>query len=185
MKTDGVQRISVVGNSGSGKTTMANALATALGVPHLELDSVHHQPDWRPLDRQEFRQRVSEFTAGEAWVVDGNYSAVRDIVWARADTVIWLDPPRHRVMRQVVWRTMRRMATGAELWNGNREQWRYLFQRDESIILWAWTHHRKYRDKFLAAQADPANAHLAFVRLRSPAESAALVRGAASRRQMG
>ena len=164
---------------------MANALATALGVPHLELDSVHHQPDWQPLDRQEFRRRVSEFTAGEAWVVDGNYSAVRDIVWSRADTVIWLDPPRHRVMRQVMWRTMRRMATGAELWNGNRERWRYLFQRDESIILWAWTHHRKYRDKFLAAQADPANAHLAFVRLRTPAESAALVRGAGSGRQMG
>ena len=185
VKSGRVRRISVVGNTGSGKTTLARGLATTIGVPFLELDSVYHQPDWQPLAASEFRRIVSEFTSGEAWVVDGNYSAVRDIVWSRADTVIWLDPPRHRVMRQVMWRTMRRMATGAELWNGNREQWRYLFQRDESIILWAWTHHRKYRDKFLAAQADPANAHLAFVRLRTPAESATLVRGAGSRRQMG
>lgn len=43
-----MQRISVVGNSGSGKTTVARAIAEALGVPHLELDSVFHQPDWQP-----------------------------------------------------------------------------------------------------------------------------------------
>jgi adenylate kinase family enzyme len=171
-----VQRISVVGNSGSGKTTVARAIAAALGVPHLELDSVFHQPDWQPLETEEFRRVVSEFTAAGAWVVDGNYSGVRDIVWDRADTVVWVDPPRHRVMRQLVARTMRRMATGAELWNGNRERWRYLFRPEESIIAWAWTQHHKYRDRYLAAQADPANAHLSFMRVRTPAEIAALLR---------
>ena len=174
--TGSVQRISVVGNTGSGKTTVAGAIAGALGVPHLELDSVFHQPDWQPLETGEFRRVVSDFTAGDRWVVDGNYSAVMDIVWGRADTVVWVDPPRRRVMRQLVARTMRRMITGAELWNGNRERWVYLFRRDESIILWAWTHHRKYRDRYAAAQADPANARLAFVRLRTPAETAALLR---------
>lgn len=165
-----------MGNSGSGKTTVARAIAAALGVPHLELDSVFHQPDWQPLATGEFRRVVSELAAAESWVVDGNYSDVRDIVWARADTVVWVDPSRHRVMRQLIARTMRRMATGAELWNGNRERWVYLFRRDESIILWAWTHHRTYRERYSAAQADPANAHLAFVRLRTPAQTAALLR---------
>jgi adenylate kinase family enzyme len=171
-----VQRISVVGNTGSGKTTAALAIAEALGVPHLELDGVFHQPDWQPLETEDFRRIVSDFTAAESWVVDGNYSAVRDIVWGRADTVIWVDPPRHRVMRQLFARTMRRMVTGAELWNGNRERWVYLFRPEESIVLYAWTSHRKYRDRYLAAQADPANAHLSFVRLRTPAETAALLR---------
>jgi adenylate kinase family enzyme len=170
-----VERISVVGNSGSGKTTIARAIATALRVPHLELDSVFHQPDWQPLDADEFRRIVSDFTAAEAWVVDGNYSAVRDIVWARADTVVWVDPPRHRVMRQLVARTLRRMATKEKLWNGNQERWRYLFQREESIILYAWTNHRKNRARYLAARADPANAHLTFLRLRTPAEKAVLM----------
>src|SRR6266487_678787 len=72
-----VQRISVVGNSGSGKTTLAGSLATALGVPRLELDSVFHQPGWQPLDSEEFRRTVSAFASGEAWVTDGNYSAVQ------------------------------------------------------------------------------------------------------------
>ena len=173
----------MVGNSGSGKTTLARELAAALGIPHLELDSVFHQPGWQPLDDTEFRRRVSEFTSADEWVVDGNYSAVRDIVWSRADTVIWLDPPRHRVMRRLVWRTLRRMATGAELWNGNRERWRYLFSREESILWWAWTNDRPCRAKFLAAQADPANARLSFRRLRTPAEAAALRSEVASRPQ--
>jgi adenylate kinase family enzyme len=172
-----VQRISVVGNSGSGKTTVARQLAGVLAVPHLELDSVFHQPGWQPLSSDEFRCRVDAFTAGQSWVVDGNYSAVRDIVWSRADSVVWLDLPRHRVMRQVIWRTLRRMLTRAELWNGNREQWRNLIRLrpEESIILWAWTRHRTYRDRYLAAQADPANAHLTFVRVRTPDDVTALL----------
>jgi adenylate kinase family enzyme len=182
--TGSVQRISVVGNTGSGKTTVARAIAQALGVPHLELDGVFHQPDWQPLETEEFRRIVSDFTAAESWVVDGNYSGVRDIVWGRADTVIWVDPPRHRVMRQLLARTMRRMATRAELWNGNRERWIYLFRPEESIVLYAWASHRKLRDKYLAAQADPANAHLSFVRLRTPAELAALLRDLAPEQKL-
>ncbi|HVB41637.1 MAG TPA: hypothetical protein VNF47_02870 [Streptosporangiaceae bacterium] len=172
-----MRRISVVGNSGSGKTTLARQLATAIGVPHLELDSVFHQPGWQPLDAVSFRQRVAAFTAGRSWVVDGNYSTVQDIVWARADTVLWLDPPRHRVMRQVIWRTLRRTATRAELWNGNREPWSNLlrFKPEESIIAWAWTRDRVYRERYATAQADPANGHLTFVRLRTPRDAAEAV----------
>jgi adenylate kinase family enzyme len=177
-----VQRISVVGNSGSGKTTVTRQIAAALDVPHLELDSVYHQPDWQPLDDEMFRSRVRAFTDASAWVIDGNYSAVRDIVWARADTVIWLDPPRIRVMRQVIGRTLRRMATREELWNGNREPLSnlYRFKPEESIIAWAWTRHHTYRQRFLADQADPVNAHLQVIRLSSRAEMAALVRDLAT-----
>jgi len=176
-----VQRISVVGNSGSGKSTLASRIAAALDIPHLELDSLFHQPAWQPLDTGEFRQRVSEFTGGQAWIVDGNYSKVRDIVWGRADTVIWLDPPRHRVMRQLIARTLRRMVTRAELWNGNREEWRFLFNREESVLAWAWASHHKYRERYLSAQADPAYGHLAFIRLRTPDQAEALMRDVAAR----
>ena len=175
-----MQRVSVVGNSGSGKTTLARALGRAMGVPHLELDGIYHQPNWEPLDRDEFRRLVSEFVAADRWVVDGNYSAVRDLVWGRADTVVWLDLPRSRVMRQLLWRTIRRGALRTTLWNGNRERLTNLFRADpqESIVAWAWTRHRVYQDRYLAASRDPANAHLEFVRVRSPRERTALLRRA-------
>jgi adenylate kinase family enzyme len=172
-----MRRVSVVGSSGAGKTTFAADLAGRLGAEHLELDSIFHQPGWAPLPREEFRARVAEFIAASAWVVDGNYSAVQDLIWDRADTVIWLDLPRWRVMRRITWRTLRRVITRAELWNGNREPWSNLLRADpeRSVIAWSWTRHHVYRDRFLRAMADPANAHLRFVRLTQPAEAAVVL----------
>ena len=165
-----MRRVSVVGTSGAGKSTFAFALAGVLGVPWVELDSVYHQADWTPLPVSEFRSRVLAVASGPCWVIDGSYSAVRDLVWARADTVVWLDLPRRTVMRRLIWRTLRRVAGRVELWNGNRERWRNVFTWDdqESVIAWAWKTHGSRRERYAAALADPANRHLRLVRLRSP-----------------
>ncbi len=166
-----MRHVSVVGTSGSGKSTFASSLARLLGAPFLELDAVHHQADWRPLPHAEFRALVAGAAEGERWVIDGNYRSVQDLVWARADTVVWLDLPRRTVIRRVIWRTLRRVGGRVELWNGNRERWRNFFtlDKDESVIAWAWHTHAVHRARYEAARADPANRHLRFVRLRSPA----------------
>ena len=168
-----MRRVSVVGTSGSGKSTLGAALAERLGADFLELDSVFHQPGWVPLPDEEFRRRVGDAVAGERWVIDGNYSSkVGDIVWARADTVVWLDLPKPTVMRRIIWRSFGRAARQTELWNGNRERWQNLLSLDkqESIIAWAWQTHAATRVKYTAAMADPANVELRFVRLKNPAE---------------
>jgi adenylate kinase family enzyme len=177
-----VRRVSVVGTSGAGKSTLARALAGALDAEFLELDSVFHQPGWVPLPREEFRRRVAAAVAGERWVIDGNYtSQVKDLVWARADTVVWLDLPRRTVMRRVIWRSLWRAAKRTELWNGNRERWRNFFSvdKEESVIAWAWQTHAATRAKLEAARADQGNSHLEFVRLTSPAAVRRFLRSAA------
>jgi adenylate kinase family enzyme len=179
-----VRRISVVGTSGSGKSTVGRQLALGLGVPFVELDSIYHQPGWVPLAAEEFRRRVAEAAAGDGWVIDGNYSKARPLVWARADTVVWLDLPRWTVMRQVTWRSLWRAAFRVELWNGNRERWANLFTwvPEDSVISWAWHRHAVYRERYAVAAADPANAHLHFVRLRSRTEIRRFLAGAGQRR---
>ncbi|HET8657654.1 MAG TPA: hypothetical protein VFM55_01495 [Micromonosporaceae bacterium] len=114
-----MRRVAVVGNSGSGKTVLGRALAGQLAVPFVELDAIYHQPGWQTLPAPELRRRVEALVAGDGWVMDGNYSAVRDLVWARADTVVYFDLPRRVVMRQVILRTLGRLVTRAELWNGS------------------------------------------------------------------
>jgi adenylate kinase family enzyme len=180
-----VRRVSVVGNSGSGKSRLARKLAAALDVPYVELDAIFHQPGWVPLPDAEFTARVEAAAAADGWVIDGNYSTVRPVVWRRADTVIWFDLPRRTVMRQVVLRTIRRAVTREELWNGNREPWLNFFSRDpeKSIIAWAWTRHGVYRDRWRAAAADPANAHLTFVRIASRADARRIIASAAQPRR--
>lgn len=175
-----MRRVSVVGCPGSGKSTLGRKVATQLDVPFVELDGIFHQPGWQELPRDEFRARVSEQTASDGWVIDGNYnSAVQDLVWARADTVVWIDLPRSTVMRRVIRRTVRRAVRREELWNGNREPMANFYRwSDKNIILWAWTHYPSYRERYLSAMTDPSCSHLDFIHLRSPQEIDALAEGA-------
>ena len=84
----GFQRIAVIGTSGAGKTTLARRLSAALDLPHLELDSVFHQPGWEPLPDEEFRRQVEAFCAGDRWVTCGKYAVVRDLLFARAHAIV-------------------------------------------------------------------------------------------------
>ncbi len=83
-------RVVVVGSSCAGKTTLARSLARRSRVPHTELDSLYWGPGWTPVPPEEFRSRVRDVAAEPSWIVDGNYSVVRDIVWSRATALIWL-----------------------------------------------------------------------------------------------
>ncbi|NYG56880.1 AAA family ATPase [Nocardioides perillae] len=164
------RRVSVVGSSGSGKTTVARRLAAELDVPHVELDALHWGPGWSAASPAELSARIAEATAGEAWVVDGNYwGKVGPQVWERADTVVWVSPPRWRTTWQSVTRTLRRVVTRQELWNGNRERWSGLafWRGEDSVLWWAWTTYDRTQERYAAAMADPQWAHLTFHRLRT------------------
>lgn len=165
-----MKRISVVGISGSGKSTLADRLADRLDVPHIEIDGLFHLPGWIPRPSEELQQIVAERLTAPGWVCDGNYTSVRGLIWDSADTVVWLDLPRRTVMRQVILRTLRRIITRQELWNGNRETFRNAFFDKQSIILWAWTHHARTRARYAAAMDDPQWTQLDFVRLKSRAD---------------
>ena len=167
-----MHRVSLVGVPGSGKTTVGRRLAASFGVPFVELDSIFHQPGWVELPVDDFRKRITEALTAPAWVVDGNYSAVRDLVWQRADTVVWLDLPRRRVMYRIILRTVRRALTRERLWNGNREPLSNFYRLDpaKNIIRWTWVKYADYIERYGTAMQDPAYSHLKFVRVRSQHE---------------
>jgi hypothetical protein len=148
----------------------------------VELDSIYHQPGWTPLSDDEFRARIAAATEPDTWVVDGNYSVIRDITWSRADTVVWFDLSFPTVMARTIRRTVRRVITREELWNGNKEPLSNLwsFNPEKSIIAWTATRHRVYRRRYSAAEIDPQWDDLRFVRLRSQAEADAFLEGVAA-----
>lgn len=162
------RRIAVVGVTGSGKTTLARNIARLLDIRHVELDALHWAPNWTPVPDDVFQERAGRALDGDRWVVDGNYSKVRDIVWRRADTVVWLDYALPLILWRLLWRTLDRIVTRQELWGKNRERlWTQFFTRD-SLFLWACQTYPRRRREYPALLARPEYAHLAVVRLRSP-----------------
>ncbi|HYP40977.1 MAG TPA: AAA family ATPase [Chloroflexia bacterium] len=164
-------RIAVVGTTGSGKTTMARDVAARLGVPHVELDALHWGPNWTEASREVFRERTTQALSGDAWTVDGNYSKVRDIVWSRADTVVWLDYALPVIMWRLVRRTFRRVTTREELWGGNRETIKSALFEKDAILWWALRTYRRRRREYPVLLSAPENAHLAVVHLCSPRDA--------------
>jgi adenylate kinase family enzyme len=163
-----MRRIVVIGTSGSGKTTLARQLSQRLGIPHIELDALYWEKNWTATSHIVFQERTEQALSGDAWVVDGNYSSVRNVIWTRADTIVWLDYSLWTIMRQLLGRTFRRILTQEELWNGNREPIRTIFFSKDSILLWALQTYRRWRREYLALFSKPEYAHLQVVRLRSP-----------------
>ncbi|MGB3736540.1 MAG: hypothetical protein WA964_16385 [Ilumatobacter sp.] len=150
-----MHRIAVVGSSGAGKSTVAEAIAEHIDVAMIELDDLMHGPDWTPTPTPEFRAKVTEAILDAegadgdgGWVVPGNYRNVADLVQRRADTIVWLDLPRHVVIRRLLVRSLRRIVTSAEVCNGNRESLKNLLSRDpeRNVVLWSWQHHDQYRE---------------------------------------
>ena len=120
-----------------------------------------------------FRARVAEVVAADTWVVDGGYSDVRDLVWARADTVVWLDYPLAVTLSRLVRRIVARIRDGSELWpgTGNRETIRnQLFSRDP-LVWFAIRTHRGRRRRIAAMLARPEYAHLEVHRFTRPADA--------------
>jgi adenylate kinase family enzyme len=166
------QRVVVLGVTGSGKSTLAEELARRLGVAHVELDSFQWEPHWTPAQPDVFRARVSQATAGDAWVVDGNYRQARDLFWPRAQTFVWIDYSLPIIFTRLLRRTLRRTLGRQELWSGNRERlWPQFFTRD-SLFVWAITSQPKHRRDYPLIPATPAYAHVTFIRLRSPRATA-------------
>lgn len=131
-----------------------------MDVPFVELDALFWGPGWSAVTAEEFAGRVAEETSGDRWVVDGNYqSKIGTLVCARADTVVWINPPRWRAVSRVVTRTIRRAATRRELWNGNRESWDGLkfWRGEDSIVWWAWTSYGPTRDRYEVAIREAAS----------------------------
>jgi adenylate kinase family enzyme/8-oxo-dGTP pyrophosphatase MutT (NUDIX family) len=168
-----LSRVVVVGTSCSGKTTLARRLAGILGAQHVELDALYWGREWTP--RLDFPKAVSAAVQQERWVIDGNYSAVRDLIWRRCTAIVWLDYSFARVFSRALRRTARRVVTGERLYGGNPETIRNaLFDRD-GILWWVVRTHAKRRREFLELLRRSEYRHSTLIQFQTPAAAEAFL----------
>jgi adenylate kinase family enzyme len=168
-KTTIMNRIRVVGSSGSGKTTFSDELSRKLKIPHIELDALFHQPNWTKPDEARFIQDVTTATQGNRWIVEGNYSSVSEFLWTKADTLIFLDLPLRTVLFRSTLRSLRRILTREVLWNGNVETWSaiFSFNKRNNMILWTLSKHRSRKAFYSDPELLQKHPNLVLIRLKS------------------
>jgi hypothetical protein len=176
-------RTVVVGTSCSGKTTFARRLASILGAPHVELDSLYWGPDWTP--RPDFQQEALAVAQQPRWVIDGNYSAVRDVIWRRSTAIVWLDYSFARVFSRALRRTARRVVTGERLYSGNRETIGSALFDPEGIPWWVVRTHGTWRREFPELFKRPEYTHATVIRLHTPAAAEVCLAEARARAEAG
>jgi adenylate kinase family enzyme len=166
-----MKRIVIIGSTGSGKTTLGNLLSERLHIPHIELDALHWEPNWVEAPTEIMRARVSHALDCDSWVVDGNYSVVRDLIWSRADTIVWLDYSFTFIAWRLFRRTMQRIVTREKLWGYNQETWRTQFFSRDSLFLWFLQTYFKRRRDYPVLFERPEYTHLNVIHMHSQRET--------------
>lgn len=166
------RRIIVIGTTSSGKSTLAQRISARLGLKFIELDALYWQPNWTPAALEDFRASVTIAIRSEGWVVAGNYHVVRDLIWPRAEAIVWLDYSFPVVFWRLLTRTIRRSWIREELWNGNRENfWHHLkLWSDESLFHWLFKTYWRRKREIPMLLALKEHRHLKLFHFKSPRE---------------
>ena len=162
-----MKRIVVIGPAGVGKTTLAFNMAAKLDLPVTELDDLYWRPDWQAAPEEEFKQSVRHAMEPEQWLITGNYPDIREELWDRADTLVWMDYSFTTNMWRLSKRTLKNLFSDETICNGNRESLRNIFSNNSLISWFLQTYSerkREYDEIFKDPQAYP---HLEKIRLTS------------------
>jgi adenylate kinase family enzyme len=169
-------RIVIIGTSCSGKSTFARHLAAAQDCRYVELDELYWGPNWTTNPEPEFLQAVAQAAKGDTWVIAGNYGHARNLLWARATDIVWLNYSLPVVFWRGLKRTIARVYSREVLFHDNRESFLTSFLSRESILWWILSTYHRRRREFESLRASGQFRHLQWHELRSPRNAAGLLK---------
>lgn len=87
----GAKKISIIGGSGNGKTTLANNLGKELNIPVYHIDGIHHLENWKIRNKDERDRIILEKVNEDKWIIDGTYHSTLEQRLEKSDIIIYLD----------------------------------------------------------------------------------------------
>ena len=164
------QRTVVFGLTGVGKTTMARRIAEEFAMPVIDIDSLRREAGKSTAPEETFSRLIVESVKADNWIIDGSYTSVQDIIWSRADAIVWLDFPFwvfcSRLIKRSLYRTFIRKNSEKPV-KGRNQPAR---ERALTYLQAIFTGHIR-RQRYFATLYSSKNVHLHIIRLFSPKDA--------------
>lgn len=164
-----MNRVLVLGSSGSGKSTFSQQLGERLGLEVIHLDSHFWQPNWTETPSDEWHRKLEELLQKDQWIMDGNYWRSLSMRAEYADAIIFLDYGRITCLWRCVKRWLQHRGNNRpELAPGCYEK------LDWEFIRWIWNYPKDIKPQVLRLLADQASRKKVF-RLKNDRDVAAFL----------
>jgi adenylate kinase family enzyme len=172
-----LQKVNIIGTSGSGKSYFARTLASVLQIEYIEMDHLYWLDDWIGKSDEVFFDTLDKTLSQNSWILDGNYARTESIKWKEVETVIWLHYPFHFVFWRIFKRSIYRIISRKSMWNtNNKESLKLSFFDKESIIWWMITTYYPNRKRNYAAMNNSKHSHIQFLELKSQKETDSFIK---------
>ncbi|MCX5922134.1 MAG: topology modulation protein [Candidatus Dependentiae bacterium] len=138
------RKIVIIGNAGSGKTTLALQIQEKLQLPLYHLDQYQWKPHWEKRDLEEFHAIHNDLLEQEAWIIEGLALKVLRHRVLCADVVIFLDISRSRCIYNVF---KRLIANYGKVIPGNSEDCKQWFNfKFFTFLKWICDFNKRHRN---------------------------------------
>ena len=102
------KRIYIIGNSASGKTSLAKQLSRILRIKSYDLDDFYYERKFsKKRDAKTVEKLVKKVTRTKKWIIEGVYSSCVTCSLDKADLIIWLDYPFHVIASRLIKRQIK------------------------------------------------------------------------------
>ena len=137
-----VSKISIIGGSGTGKTTLSESLSKDLNIPVYHIDGIHHLKNWEVRDTNERDKIILDLIKKDKWIIDGTYTKTLEDRVKVSDLIIYLDYSTLAQVKGVLGRFIKNHGKEKPEIPGCKEQMNFKF----FMLLVKW---RKTRRQFI------------------------------------
>jgi adenylate kinase family enzyme len=164
------KRTIVFGSTGIGKTTLVRQIADEFSVPVIDIDSLRREAGKSTSPEEVFSGLVSESVKGDTWIIDGSYTSIQDLVWPRAEAIIWLDFSFRVFLARLIKRSLYRIFIRKKSEKPVKGRYQPAGERTSNYLRAIFTGKERQK-RYFATLYNSKYAHLHIIRLTSPEEA--------------